>query len=61
MKLDDTPLEVIESTFVAPDITEDMYDGPLMDDTDYSEFLTGLMKYDIGKRGLFTPSSEQNA
>ena len=43
LPLTDTPLEVIESEFIAPDITPDMYDTHC-DDTEWQEFLAGLMK-----------------
>jgi len=43
LPLTDTPLEVIESGFVAPDITPDMYDTHC-DDTEWQQFLAGLMK-----------------
>ena len=41
----DTPLEAIESSFVAPDITEDMY-NTACDDQDWQGFLNRLVKTD---------------
>lgn len=43
LPLKDTPLEAIESTFVAPDITPDMYNTQC-DNEDWQEFLSELMK-----------------
>ena len=43
LPLTDTPLEVIESEFVAPDIDPDIYDTTC-DDTEWNQFLAGLMK-----------------
>ncbi|XP_013382000.1 GON-4-like protein [Lingula anatina] len=45
LPLKDTPLDVIESSFVAPDITPDMYDFE-HDDQEWTGFLTGLLKDD---------------
>ncbi|XP_064618934.1 GON-4-like protein [Lineus longissimus] len=43
LPLTDTPLDEIESNFVAPDITPDLYDTQC-DDKEWGFFLTGLMK-----------------
>jgi len=47
LPLNDTPLDVIESSFVAPDITADLYDETsslVCDDDDWKSFLSGLYK-----------------
>jgi hypothetical protein len=47
LPLNDTPLDVIESSFVAPDITADLYDESsslLYDDEDWRGFLASLNK-----------------
>ena len=47
LPLNDTPLDVIESSFIAPDITADLYDEPFSvacDDDDWKSFLSGLFK-----------------
>ena len=43
LPLKDTPLDVIESNFVAPDITPDMYDT-ICNDKDWTCFLESLNK-----------------
>lgn len=41
LPLNDTPLEAIEASFIAPDITMDMYDTHC-DDEDWQKFLREL-------------------
>ncbi|XP_074651326.1 GON-4-like protein [Tubulanus polymorphus] len=48
LPLKETRLEDIESHFVAPDITPDMYDTSTCYDDDWSDFLTSLMKSELG-------------
>ena len=43
MPLDDTPLDIIEANFVAPDITADLYDT-CCDNQDWLDFLNSLGK-----------------
>jgi len=48
LPLNDTPLDAIEASFVAPDITPDLYDEATMfiDDDEWKSFLAQLMKTD---------------
>jgi len=46
LSLNDTPLDVIEASFVAPDITPDLYNEATLfgDDEEWQTFLAKLMK-----------------
>ena len=46
LSLNNTPLDAIEASFVAPDITPDLYDEATLfgDDAEWQTFLTKLMK-----------------
>jgi len=46
LSLNDTPLDAIEASFVAPDITPDLYDEATLfgDDAEWQTFLAKLMK-----------------
>lgn len=46
LSLNDTPLDEIEASFVAPDITPDLYDESTLfgDDDEWQTFLAKLMK-----------------
>lgn len=50
LSLNNTPLDAIEASFVAPDITPDLYDEATLfgDDAEWQTFLTKLMKSEGG-------------